>query len=271
VSAAPRPVSRSFKRTRPASTPCRPADERHLRLDRLEFSAGGSRHGIRGSVGVTPTVALGHPNATFIIIQVKIAGYFDLNHLIDIEPGAPCLPAGRLREWPKAPGNSACRRSEVLRRRQRNHSRLSVPVGGPEVRPRRVADGRHRDFCGKPGAAPEIRQQLGRRHVRRCRTGERQPQSRAGRISRRRRRRPAVFHADRPIRVDVAVPTQRSSATMPSKSTSDLGRPSDAARVQNFRLDLGRRAALLLLLTGSLFIAGNTDNGRAMIENLTGG
>jgi translocation and assembly module TamB len=32
---------------------------------------------------------------------------------------------------------------------------------------------------------------------------------------------------------------------------------------------LAGAAALLLLLTGSLFIAGNTDNGRAMIENLT--
>lgn len=52
------------------------------------------RHGIRGSLSVTPTLALGRPNATFIISLIKVAGYFDLDHLLPTEPGRTVL-AGR--------------------------------------------------------------------------------------------------------------------------------------------------------------------------------
>jgi translocation and assembly module TamA len=54
------------------------------------------RHGIRGSLSVTPTLALGHPNSTFIISQIKFAGYFDLNHLLPTDPGRTVLAARAL-------------------------------------------------------------------------------------------------------------------------------------------------------------------------------
>jgi translocation and assembly module TamA len=52
------------------------------------------RHGFRGSIGVTPTIALGHPNATFIISQVKIAGFFDVSGIFS-EAGGRTVLAGR--------------------------------------------------------------------------------------------------------------------------------------------------------------------------------
>jgi len=52
-------------------------------------------HGIRAALTITPTYALGHPNATFIISQVKIAQYFDLDHFLPTQPGRTVL-AGRI-------------------------------------------------------------------------------------------------------------------------------------------------------------------------------
>ena len=50
--------------------------------------------GVRASVSVTPTLALGHPNALFVISQIKVSAYFDLDHLLPINPGRTVL-AGR--------------------------------------------------------------------------------------------------------------------------------------------------------------------------------
>jgi translocation and assembly module TamA len=50
--------------------------------------------GIRASVSVTPTLALGHPNSLFVISQIKVAAYFDLDHLLPTDPGRTVL-AGR--------------------------------------------------------------------------------------------------------------------------------------------------------------------------------
>jgi translocation and assembly module TamA len=52
------------------------------------------RRGVRASVSLTPTLALGHPNTRFLISQIKLAGYFDLNHLLPTDPGRTVL-AGR--------------------------------------------------------------------------------------------------------------------------------------------------------------------------------
>ena len=54
------------------------------------------RRGIRVSLTVTPTLALGHPNATFVISQLKTSGYFDLDHLLPIGPGRTVLAASAL-------------------------------------------------------------------------------------------------------------------------------------------------------------------------------
>jgi translocation and assembly module TamA len=54
------------------------------------------RRGMRASLSVTPTLALGHPNAKFIISQVNVAGYFDLENLLPIGPGRTVLAARAL-------------------------------------------------------------------------------------------------------------------------------------------------------------------------------
>ncbi|MGB6308646.1 MAG: BamA/TamA family outer membrane protein [Steroidobacteraceae bacterium] len=54
------------------------------------------RRGIRASLTLTPTLALGHPNATFVISQLKTSGYFDLDHLLPIDAGRTVLAASAL-------------------------------------------------------------------------------------------------------------------------------------------------------------------------------
>jgi translocation and assembly module TamA len=54
------------------------------------------RRGIRASLTLKPTLALGHPNARFLISQIKASAYFDLNHLLPTEPGRTVLAARAL-------------------------------------------------------------------------------------------------------------------------------------------------------------------------------
>lgn len=61
------------------------------------------RHGFRGSLTLTPTLAIGHPNATFLISTLTVATYFDLNNLLPIAPGAACWPPVPWRAWRRAP------------------------------------------------------------------------------------------------------------------------------------------------------------------------
>jgi len=49
------------------------------------------RHGMRDSLSVTPTRSIGHPDATFIIDQLKLADYLDLHPLIATAPGRSVL------------------------------------------------------------------------------------------------------------------------------------------------------------------------------------
>jgi translocation and assembly module TamA len=51
------------------------------------------RHGFRGSLSVTPTLAIAKPNQTFTILQFKLAGYYDLNKLFGTDPGRSVLAA----------------------------------------------------------------------------------------------------------------------------------------------------------------------------------
>jgi translocation and assembly module TamA len=48
-------------------------------------------HGYRASLGLTPTVAIGHPNSEFLIAQIKTSGYFDLHWLFRDDPGRTVL------------------------------------------------------------------------------------------------------------------------------------------------------------------------------------
>jgi translocation and assembly module TamA len=54
------------------------------------------RHGMRDSVSVAPTRSLGQTSATFIISQVKIAAYYDFEHLFDTGAGRSVLAARAL-------------------------------------------------------------------------------------------------------------------------------------------------------------------------------
>jgi translocation and assembly module TamA len=54
------------------------------------------RHGFRGSLSLTPTLAIGRPNATFLITTLTLATYFDLNDLLPIAPGRSVLAARAL-------------------------------------------------------------------------------------------------------------------------------------------------------------------------------
>lgn len=54
------------------------------------------RHGFRGTLSLTPTLAIGHPNSTFLISTLTLATYFDLNNLFPIAPGRSVLAARAL-------------------------------------------------------------------------------------------------------------------------------------------------------------------------------
>ena len=54
------------------------------------------RHGFRASLSLTPTLAIGHPNATFLISTLTVSTYFDLNNLLPIAPGRSVLAARAL-------------------------------------------------------------------------------------------------------------------------------------------------------------------------------
>jgi translocation and assembly module TamA len=53
-------------------------------------------HGMRDSLSITPTQSFGNPNATFVITQVKLAAYFDLEALGFGKPGRTVLAARAL-------------------------------------------------------------------------------------------------------------------------------------------------------------------------------
>ncbi len=50
-------------------------------------------HGMRDSLAVTPTRSLGHPSASFVVTQLKVAAYFDLNGLGVTRPGRSVIAA----------------------------------------------------------------------------------------------------------------------------------------------------------------------------------
>jgi translocation and assembly module TamA len=54
------------------------------------------RHGMRDSVSVAPTRSIGSSSATFLISQVKIAAYYDLEHLFKTAAGRSVLAARAL-------------------------------------------------------------------------------------------------------------------------------------------------------------------------------
>jgi translocation and assembly module TamA len=54
------------------------------------------RHGFRASLSVAPTLAIGKPNSTFTITQLKVAAFYDLEKFLPIAPGRTVLAARAL-------------------------------------------------------------------------------------------------------------------------------------------------------------------------------
>lgn len=52
--------------------------------------------GVRGSVTLQPTRSLGHADADFLVTTIKVAAYFDLDHLLPTQPGRSVLAARAL-------------------------------------------------------------------------------------------------------------------------------------------------------------------------------
>jgi translocation and assembly module TamA len=50
-------------------------------------------HGLRGSLTVAPTHSIGNPSATFVVNQLYLATYFDLDHWLPTDPGRSVLAA----------------------------------------------------------------------------------------------------------------------------------------------------------------------------------
>jgi translocation and assembly module TamA len=62
------------------------------------------RHGFRGSLKLTPTLAIGHPNAGFLISQLSLATYFDLNNIFPLAPGRSVIAARGLAGFAQGAG-----------------------------------------------------------------------------------------------------------------------------------------------------------------------
>jgi translocation and assembly module TamA len=62
----------------------------------LAASLDDPRRGMRASLSVAPTLALGHPNSRFVINKIGVSVYFDLDHLLPTDPGRTILAARAL-------------------------------------------------------------------------------------------------------------------------------------------------------------------------------
>jgi len=62
------------------------------------------RHGFRGSLSLTPTLAIGHPNSEFVIAQITVATYYDLDNILPTGPGRSVLAARLLAGVAKGAG-----------------------------------------------------------------------------------------------------------------------------------------------------------------------
>ncbi len=156
------------------------------------------RHGFRGSLSLTPTLAIGHPNATFLITTLTLATYFDLNNLLPIAPGRSVLAARALAgvaqgagELSLPPdqrfyaGGTSTIRGYGYQLVGPMFSHTDIPTGGTAITTGGV------EFRATPV------HQLGRGCVCGCRAGERQSQAPARRYSRRHGSGNALLHAHR--------------------------------------------------------------------------
>lgn len=173
------------------------------------------RHGIRASVNVAPTLAIGRPNAMFVISQVKIAGFLDLHDLISTDPGRSVLAARALAGIAQGAGELS------LPPDQRFYGGGSGTIRGyayQSVGPKFVSDGTPIGGTAITAGSVELRQRFGS-HFGAAVFAD------AGQVSASLRAVPDEFRIGvglglryytpiGPIRLDVAVPTKRHSVTV---------------------------------------------------------
>jgi translocation and assembly module TamA len=168
------------------------------------------RRGIRTSLSITPTLALGHPNSRFLITQIKAAAYFDLNHLLPTDPGRTVLAARALAGLAEGAGElslppdqrfyaggSGTIRGYAYQSVGPKFTGTTIPIGGTAI----------------TAGSVELRQRFGTNFGAAVFVD-------AGQVSASRRAVPGEFRIGTgagvryftpigPIRLDVAVPTQR--------------------------------------------------------------
>ena len=177
------------------------------------------RHGIRASVNVVPTLAIGSPNAMFVITQIKIAGFLDLHDLISTDPGRSVLAVRALAGIAQGAGELS------LPPDQRFYGGGSGTIRGyayQSVGPKFVTDGTPIGGTAITAGSVELRQRFGTNFGAAAFVD-------AGQVSASLKAVPDEFRIGvglglryytpiGPIRLDVAVPTKRHSVTitMPS-------------------------------------------------------
>ena len=155
------------------------------------------RHGMRDSISVAPTRSLGQTSATFIISQLKVAAYYDLQRLFDASAGRSVLAARALVGFAQGAGTFS------LPPDQRFYGGGSGTIRGYRYQsvgpqfPRRHSARRHGDYRRQPGVSAADRRELGRRGVRRRRPGELEFAAAVEHVLHGSRQRHALLHAHR--------------------------------------------------------------------------
>jgi translocation and assembly module TamA len=180
-------------------------------------------HGMRNSLSVTPTHSLGHPSASFIISQIKLAGYFDLEKFGFTDPGRTVLAARVLAGLSEGAGEYA------LPPDQRFYGGGSATIRGyayQAVGPKFATDGNPIGGNSIAAGSIELRQRFGKSYGMAVFVD-------AGQVSASSKELPSEFSLGvgfgvryytgiGPIRLDIAVPTKRSRITYSNASIDPI-------------------------------------------------
>ena len=187
---------------------------------------------MRDSLSITPTHSLGASSATFLIDQLKIATYFDLDHWLPTSAGRSVIAARLLVGLAQGAGEDS------LPPDQRFYGGGSASIRGLRLPGRRAQFSGYQLSHRRNGAArgrhrvpPAIRSEFRRGVLRRRGSGEQHVDSGAEQYLRRCRGGRALLHAHRahPAWTWPSRPSLPPSIIRVSRSTSGSGRRSDVA------------------------------------------
>ena len=202
------------------------------------------RHGFRGTLSLTPTLAIGHPNATFLISTLTLATYFDLDNLLPIAPGRSVLAARVLAGVAQGAGELSLPPDQRFYAGGTSTIRgYAYQLVGPLFPYTDIPDRRHRNNHGRRGIPAAPVHQLGRGCVSWMQGMSARVSSLCPMIFGSAREWNTLLHTIGPIRFDIAVPVGAALARTLSRFISDWGRLSDAAFLENAGVDRGRTGA----------------------------